>query len=82
MAAWDPKFGRLYVCLENFQIIWSESSSDGTVQGATATVVLQPNPTDHPNDPLTWSKLRKATNLALVNFYAFGLSARRACRSR
>lgn len=32
-------------------------------------LVLQPPPTSDPNDPLNWSKLRKAVNFGLVSYY-------------
>lgn len=33
-------------------------------------IILQPQPSDDPNDPLNWSRLRKYWNFALVSFYA------------
>jgi MFS family permease len=33
-------------------------------------VILQPQPTDDPNDPLNWSNLRKYLNFFLCAFYA------------
>ncbi|KAJ9636461.1 hypothetical protein H2204_005294 [Knufia peltigerae] len=34
-----------------------------------AEIILHPTPTDDPNDPLNWSRWRKAINFSLVNFY-------------
>ena len=33
-------------------------------------IILEPKPTDDPNDPLNWSKWRKDWNFALCSFYA------------
>lgn len=33
-------------------------------------LILQPQPSDDPNDPLNWSKFRKHWNFALCCFYA------------
>ena len=32
-------------------------------------IILQPRPTDDPNDPLNWTKPEKAWNFTLVSFY-------------
>ncbi|KAL4777261.1 major facilitator superfamily domain-containing protein [Aspergillus nidulans var. acristatus] len=37
--------------------------------GQEAVVVLKPTPSEDPNDPLNWSKLRKLVNFALASFY-------------
>ncbi|PSN69809.1 major facilitator superfamily transporter [Corynespora cassiicola Philippines] len=34
-----------------------------------STIILQPTPTADPNDPLNWSKARKAVNFTLAIFY-------------
>lgn len=34
-------------------------------------IILQPRPSDDPNDPLNWSEWRKHLNFGLVSFYAF-----------
>ncbi|KAJ5900285.1 major facilitator superfamily domain-containing protein [Penicillium subrubescens] len=43
---------------------------DLTGQRQHGRVILQPVPTDDPNEPLNWSRLRKNINFALVCFYA------------
>ncbi|CAM1503168.1 Fc.00g079440.m01.CDS01 [Cosmosporella sp. VM-42] len=40
-----------------------------TTAGEGNTLILQPRPTDDPNDPLNWSKWRKYLNIGLVCFY-------------
>lgn len=35
-----------------------------------ARIVLQPRPTDDPNDPLNWSKKQKVVNYTLACYYA------------
>jgi hypothetical protein len=35
-----------------------------------ARIILQPRPTDDPNDPLNWSKGRKILNFSLACYYA------------
>ncbi|KAL3455723.1 major facilitator superfamily domain-containing protein [Aspergillus heterothallicus] len=37
--------------------------------GSTTVIVLEPTPTEDPNDPLNWSKPRKVLNFALASFY-------------
>ncbi|KAL4814466.1 major facilitator superfamily domain-containing protein [Aspergillus spinulosporus] len=37
--------------------------------GQEVIVVLKPTPSEDPNDPLNWSKLRKLVNFALASFY-------------
>ncbi|KAL4994930.1 major facilitator superfamily domain-containing protein [Aspergillus recurvatus] len=37
--------------------------------GQEAVIVLKPTPSEDPNDPLNWSKFRKAVNFALASFY-------------
>ncbi|QIW99033.1 hypothetical protein AMS68_004551 [Peltaster fructicola] len=39
-------------------------------QKDNAVVILQPRPTDDPNDPLNWPSWQKAINYALASFYA------------
>ena len=41
-------------------------------EGATkdAKIILQPRPTDDPNDPLNWSKFQKFLDYSLASFYA------------
>ncbi|CAH0020017.1 unnamed protein product, partial [Clonostachys rhizophaga] len=43
---------------------------DLTNQRQHGRVILQPVPSDDPNDPLNWSRSRKNANFALVCFYA------------
>ncbi|OCK77932.1 MFS general substrate transporter [Lepidopterella palustris CBS 459.81] len=54
----------------------SEPWAPGTVQiealeGSREHIMLQPQPSTDPNDPLNWSKIRKIINYSLVCFYAF-----------
>lgn len=60
--------------------IWAPSSSDTSLVLKTIPVpdgediVLVPQPSDSPNDPLNWSKVRKYTHMIIVCFMA-GLTA-------
>ncbi|KAL4954405.1 MFS general substrate transporter [Aspergillus filifer] len=36
---------------------------------SAAVIVLEPHPTDDPNDPLNWSKPRKTVNFVIASFY-------------
>ncbi|KAL4965432.1 MFS general substrate transporter [Aspergillus stella-maris] len=36
---------------------------------SAAVIVLEPRPTDDPNDPLNWSKPRKTVNFVIASFY-------------
>lgn len=56
----DPKFPPGTVRLERLL---------GNAQGDTE-IILQPRPTDDPNDPLNWPKWRKYLNFGLATFYA------------
>ncbi|KAK5110059.1 hypothetical protein LTR62_006303 [Meristemomyces frigidus] len=38
--------------------------------GKSADLILQPRPTDDPNDPLNWTKWQKSLNFFLAAFYA------------
>ncbi|KAH8674261.1 major facilitator superfamily domain-containing protein [Xylariales sp. PMI_506] len=40
------------------------------LQIANTKIILQPTPTEDPNDPLNWSKPRKALNFTLAMFYS------------
>lgn len=42
--------------------------------GASEGIILQPRPTDDPNDPLNWPSWRKYVNFALVGFYVVMVS--------
>ena len=55
---------------EDTSYVWAP----GTValedlHGSASSIILQPRPTPDPNDPLNWSKLRKAVNYGLVCYY-------------
>ncbi|CAG8974138.1 hypothetical protein HYALB_00002775 [Hymenoscyphus albidus] len=45
----------------------------GIIEGeppGQSQIILQPRPSDDPNEPLNWSKKRKAINYAIICFYA------------
>jgi hypothetical protein len=56
--AWPPGTVRLQALLEDA----SESTN--------TEIILQPRPTDNPNDPLNWPKWQKVINYSLASFYA------------
>ncbi|CAL5871014.1 uncharacterized protein PFLUO_LOCUS5256 [Penicillium psychrofluorescens] len=47
--------------------------------GAVDAVILQPQPSRNPNDPLNWSPWRKHLNFGLVSFYVFMVFAMIDC---
>ncbi|KAJ5832290.1 hypothetical protein N7474_000601 [Penicillium riverlandense] len=47
--------------------------------GAADAVILQPQPSRDPNDPLNWSPWRKHLNFGLVSFYVFMVFAMIDC---
>lgn len=55
--AWPPGTVRLQVLQDNSK-------------GQDAEIILQPRPTDDPNDPLNWPKPQKILNYFLASFYA------------
>ncbi|KAJ9619851.1 hypothetical protein H2203_008122 [Taxawa tesnikishii (nom. ined.)] len=57
--AWPPGTVKLQQLLE------AETKSE-----KSAEVILQPRPTDDPNDPLNWPKWQKSLNYFLASFYA------------
>lgn len=60
--AGDPAFPPGTVRLERLQ----GSNTDG----AESEIILQPRPTNDPNDPLNWPRWRKYLNFGLATFYA------------
>jgi hypothetical protein len=57
--AWPPGTVKLQALLQ------TETSSE-----KSAEIILQPRPTDDPNDPLNWPKYQKIINYFLASFYA------------
>ncbi|KAK3626956.1 hypothetical protein LTR56_019495 [Elasticomyces elasticus] len=55
---WPPGTVRLQSLLHN------------DVGGKDTEIILQPRPTDNPNDPLNWPKYQKILNYFLASFYA------------
>lgn len=62
----DPAFPPGTVRLEKLQGLPDAGAGTGT----GTEIILQPRPTNDPNDPLNWPKWRKNLNFGLATFYA------------
>ena len=55
-------------------LLWDPSQGEGAVQHASdGQIVLQPQPSDDPEDPLNWKKSRKTRSILMSYIYTFGI---------